>query len=226
MHRIGLGILMCLACVVCAHGDTIAVWNFNDAVSDPTGVTDEFRVDWGIGTMYTSFALANVGNYAGSVINSQNGDPAGRALSLSGSANNGGSLTWMVGTTGFESIMISFAIQRTGTGFADNQFLFTADFGASWITFTPHFTPGLTFASQMFDLSGIESLNNNPGAGFRIVFGGATSSSGNNRIDNLAVSGTAVPEPSTLTLTAAGFVLSFLVRPQKQAAKASAASKG
>ncbi len=221
MHRIGIGLLTCLALATCACADTIALWNFNDAVPGRTGGLNEFLVDRGSGTMLSTFAPSNIGNYGGTLVNSRDGDAAGQALNLAGSANNGQSLTWMAGTAGFESIIVSFAIQRSGTGFNADQFLYTADSGASWFSIVPHFSPGPSFAAQVFDLSGIDQLDNNPGAGFRIVFGGATSSTGNNRIDNLVVSGnpvsippdtTPVPEPSTLALAAAGLASSLSIK--------------
>lgn len=220
MHKILFAILGCFVLAACAHADTIAVWNFNDAIPGITGGAKEFIVSRGFGTMTSDFIPANIGNYGGSVINSQNGDPAGKALGLVGSANNGRSLTWFAGTAGFDSIWIGFALQRSGTGFAEDQFLYSVDFGASWTSFAPYFSPGTAFALQAFDLSSIETLNNNPGAGFRIVFGGATSPTGNNRIDNLVVAGspaavppgtTPVPEPSTLVLATAGIAFSLSI---------------
>ncbi len=80
-----------------------------------------------------------------------------------------------------------------------------------------YFTPGDVFGVRSFDLSGIAGLNDNPSAGFRIVFSGATTSTGNNKFDNLLVSGQAiptipVPEPATLALTASGLFSCFLFR--------------
>ncbi|NLT68048.1 MAG: PEP-CTERM sorting domain-containing protein [Acidobacteria bacterium] len=122
----------------------------------------------------------------------------------------------MVNTEGFETIDVSLAGIRTATGFNNNEFMYTVDSGVSWTDFGTY-DPGTSFGLQAFDLSGIPALNNNPYAGFRIVFWGATSSSGNNRIDNLVVSGAQtalppapVPEPSTIVLTAAGMVGLFL----------------
>jgi hypothetical protein len=206
MTKSAIGILGCLFIAVCAHADTIAVWNFNNQTAS--------AADRGSGLMTTSFTTYTF--YAGTGVNSQDGDPAGQALSLSGSANNGGNLTWMVSTAGFDSIVVSFAVQRTSTGFNSNQFQYTVDGGASWLDFAQPFTPATSFALQAFDLSGIESLIDNPAAGFRIIFTGSTG--GNNRIDNVAVTGSAmpvppppsqVPEPSSMALTAIGLSFSL-----------------
>lgn len=223
MRHIGISILFFLLITVAVRGDTIAAWNFNDAISGTSGGELEFLVDRGAGTMASDFALTNIGNASGSALNSNNGDPAGRALRLSGSANNGNSLTWNVSTEGFDWIAISFAIQRTSTGFGNNQFLYSIDSGASWTGFGDLFSPATSYSLQSFELNGISGLNNNPNAGFRILFDGASSSMGNNRIDNLVVSGspamppasTPVPETSTIALTAAGLAGLFLVRKHK-----------
>ncbi len=223
MQRTIIALAMCLVFARSGQSDPIAVWNFNDAVLYTTGGVREFLVDRGIGSMFSTFAASDITNFAGTGLNSIEGDPAGRALGLAGSANNGGSLTWMVGTTGFENIVVSLAIQRSSTGFNNNQFLYTVDSGLAWVPFLPRFTPGAAYSVLAFDLSGIEFLDGNPGAGFRIVFDGATSASGNNRIDNLVVSGrthappdtTPVPEPSTLALTIAGLALAISPRPMR-----------
>jgi hypothetical protein len=216
MRHIGLSIFLCLALSVCVYGNTIAVWNFNDATSESDL---GFIVDRGNGVMNSDVATSNVGYNTGTTINSQDGDPAGLALRLSGNANNGKSLTWLVNASGFDSVDVSFAAIRTATGFSDNQFLYSIDSGIHWVNFGS-FIPITGFALQEFDLSGILDLNDNPDVGFRIVFGGATSSAGNTRIDNLTVSGSpiippisnSVPEPSTGILIAAGSICMLLGR--------------
>ena len=206
MRHIALTVLLCLALSGSAYSDVISLWNFND--------DDLLSVDRGSGFMTTDFS--SISSTSGTSLNVRDGDPAGQALRLAGTANNGGSLTWMVNTEGFDTITVSFAGIRTSTGFNNNEFMYTLDSGVSWTNFATY-DPGTAFTLQAFDLGGIPALNNNPYVGFRIVFWGATSSSGNNRIDNLVVSGeqmslppAPVPEPSTIVLTAAGMVCLFL----------------
>jgi hypothetical protein len=214
MRHISLSVFLCLFLTAGVYADTISLWNFNDSVSGTTGGTAELLVDDGAGTMTSDFVSANIGNAAGSTVNSLPEDTAGQALLLSGNTNNGGSLTLFVDTTGYSFITVGFATRRTSTGFNNNQFLYSADDGLSWTDFGSPYTPDTVFALQSFDLSGIDALNNNSGAGFRILFNGATSYSGNNRIENLIVSGdpmdlpatAPVPEPSTLALLTLGLI--------------------
>jgi hypothetical protein len=223
MRTIGFTVLLFAFFAATANGDTIAVWNFNDAISGTTGGELEFLVDRGSGTMTSDFVPSNIGNASGSVINSSDGDPAGRALRLSSSANNGNSLIWNISTEGFDTIGVTFAIQTTSTGFSNNQFFYSVNSGVSWISFGDSVNSDTSFSLQSFDLSGIPQLSDNPDTGFRILFDAASSSSGNSKIDNLVVSGnpllppaaTPVPESSTIALTTAGLAGVFLVRKYK-----------
>ena len=184
-----------------ALADPLAIWNFNDS---------NLVVDHGPGTLTSSFIVTNVGFAAGTTNNARLGDPAGQALSLqsgSGNANNGGNITAVVSTVGFANIVVSFATQGTGTGFSSNQFQYSLD-GITFVDFGPPYVPLVAFGTMpiVFDLSGITALNANPNAAFRIVFNGATTATGNNRIDNLVIEGstTTIPEPATITLVCTG----------------------
>jgi hypothetical protein len=192
--------------------DEIAIWNFNDA---------DLLVDHGVGSLNTNFNLTNVLFAAGTANNARQGDAAGQSLSLqggTGTTNNGRHITINVSTLGFTGISVSFATQGSGTGFNNNQLQYSLD-GVTFFDFGSPYAPGATFGTTaiVFDLSGIAGLNNNPDAAFRIVFNGATSATGNNRIDNLVVDGTSanttIPEPTAMFLLGSGLTtLSVLIR--------------
>ena len=212
-------LLLLTACAPAAFADELAVWNFNDS---------DLNVDHGSGTLVSSLNAVNVLFAAGTTNNARLGDSAGQALSLqggTGNANNGRNLTFNVSTAGFSDIVVSFATQGTSTGFSSNQFQYSLD-GITFIDFGAPFDPATAFGSVplVFTLATIAGLNNNPNAAFRIVFNGATSSTGNNRIDNIVVEGTAapttsVPEPATAALLLTGLSSLYGLRKRRRAAK-------
>lgn len=195
------GMLVLFFASQAARADEIAVWNFNDSNVD---------VDRGVGTVTTTIVAANILFAAGTTNNARDGDVAGQALSLqggTGTANNGRHLTFSVSTLGFSNIVVSFATQGTSTGFNLNQFQYSLD-GITFVDFGPPYTPAAAFGSSpvVFSLAGILGLNDNPNASFRIVFNGASSATGTNRIDNFVVDGTpsGIPEPATAVLLLTG----------------------
>lgn len=194
-------VMLFLAASQAALADELAVWNFNDS---------NLNVDRGSGTLTSNIAVANILFAAGTTNNARLGDVAGQALSLqggTGNANNGRNVTFNVSTLGFSNIVVSFATQGTSTGFNSNQFQYSLD-GITFVDFGPPYVPLAAFGSipLVFSLASIVGLNNNPNATFRIVFNGATSSTGTNRIDNFVVEGsnTTIPEPTTALLLLSG----------------------
>jgi hypothetical protein len=197
--------------------DELAIWNFNDS---------DLSVDHGSGTLASNFNVANLLFAAGTTNNARLGDAAGQSLSLQGgssTANNGRHITFNVSTLGFSNIVVSFATQGTSTGFNSNQFQYSLD-GVTFVNFGSPYTPASTFGSVplVFSLASIIALNDNPNAAFRILFNGATSSTGTNRLDNFVVEGTApqsVPEPMSAILLLSGLSGLYGVRKRKRATK-------
>jgi hypothetical protein len=199
-----MAVLFFLAGTDSAFADEIAIWNFNDS---------DLVVDHGAGTLSSNFVVANIQFGAGTTNNARLGDLAGQALSLqggTGNINNGRNITINLSTVGFSSISVSFATQGTSTGFNNNQFQYSLD-GINFIDFGPPYAPATTFGAVplVFTLTSIVGLDNNPNVAFRVVFNGAASSTGNNRIDNIVIEGTRIsatpiPEPTTAVLLITG----------------------
>ncbi len=211
-------VLVLLFASQAAFADEIAIWNFNDS---------DLIVDHGNGTLTSNLNVVNILFATGTTNNARPGDIAGQALSLqggTGNANNGRNITFNVSTVGFTDIVVSFATQGTSTGFNSNQFQYSLD-GTTFVDFGPPYVPAAAFGAVplVFTLSSVVGLNNNPTAAFRIVFTGATSSSGNNRIDNIVVEGSdttnsTIPEPTTSVLLLTGLTGLYGLRRRKRAA--------
>ena len=209
-------LILLAATAPAAFADELAIWNFNDS---------DLNVDHGSGTLSSNLNVVNILFAAGTTNNARLGDVAGQALSLQGgtsTANNGRNITFNVSTLGFANIIVSFATQGTSTGFNNNQFQYSLD-GNTFVNFGAPFTPATAFGSVplVFSLTEIVGLNDNPNAAFRIVFNGATSSTGTNRIDNFVVEGTpsGVPEPASAVLLVSGLSGLYGVRKRRRAAK-------
>ena len=98
---------------------------------------------------------------------------------------------------GFQDLVVSYATQRTSTGFSSQAWSFSTD-GLNW---TDHQTiSGLptSFATQT--LGSITGLNGATDAYLRLTVSGASTANGNNRIDNIQFNATAVPEPTSMLL--------------------------
>ena len=214
--------LICLlallvACAPAALADELAIWNFNDS---------NLNVDHGSGTLFSNLNVVNILFAAGTTTNARLGDIAGQSLSLqggTGTANNGRHITFNVSTVGFSDIIVSFATQGTSTGFNSNQFQYSLD-GSTFVNFGLPYVPATAFGTVplVFSLASIVGLNDNPNAAFRILFNGATSSTGTNRIDNIVVEGTAptsVPEPATAALLLSGLSSLYGLRKRRRVAK-------
>ena len=176
--------------------DVVAYWNFN---SFDSGVDTTIAADRGSGTISLSGWGGDVANFGGSTTNSLNGDPAGASLSLQGGADTAGNGTLIelsFSMSGMQGLDVSYWTRKTGTGFDANRWSYSTD-GSNFTEFGPVINPTSGDLSPPLSLAALDDIDT---AFLRYTLSGATGSSGNNRIDNLVLNATAIPEPSSLAL--------------------------
>jgi len=168
----------------------------------------------------TAVAAANgdVGTFSGAVLSAIPADVAnnpGGALavrgSLSGSSsansadNNGEYVQFSVSTLGYNTIGIKWDGRGTGTGFGQtaspNKILVSTD-GINFSQLATYTSTQTTF--QTYSFAGTGALDNQSTIYVRLQLFGATTGTGNNRIDNFQISGVAVPTPGSLALLGLG----------------------
>jgi hypothetical protein len=204
-----------------AMADTLANWTFDTSKPSTAG---PYTAETGTGSA--------TGAHAGAAVYSA---PAGN-----GSPNSFSSNLWAVGdyyqfevsTTGYAGESISWDQTGSSTGPGDFLLEYSADgtnfttFGSQYSIFTPVVTwsaatnVSTTHYSQ--NLSSITGLDGQATAYFRMVDNttrsagnGTVGTAGTDRVDNVNISATPVPEPATFVLAAIGLGLAGLVGSRK-----------
>ena len=205
-----------------ANGGTAAVMAPSFGITNTTPKL--YAANFGSGTLYldgsnfsSNFSVpasgstgAEINGFSGTTVNADTSigmstvTAGSAALAVAGSGANGKSMVFRFSMTGLAGLSISYATQRSGTGFTSQVLQYSVD-GSSWSAIGTHSSiqsdygataPGVTATS----FSGITGLDGAAVAYLRITLSGATSSSGSNRFDNVILSATAIPGPGVLAL--------------------------
>ncbi|MEI7726069.1 MAG: hypothetical protein WCK09_13255 [Bacteroidota bacterium] len=155
------------------------------------------------GNEITSFGGSNL-NTSGTGFSTTITSPACIALlggTLTGGfyTANGKCLVFSFSMTGYQNLVVSYATQRTNTGFTTQVWDYSTD-GTNWNSVQT--LSGLPTSFGVQTLSTITGLNNASTAYLRLTLTGATASSGNNRIDNIQFNAT-IPVSNSITLSPA-----------------------
>ena len=177
-------------CACAARAEVVANWNFNGLTG---AVPASIGADHGVGSMSLTDFTGGLSALAGTDLHAWSGDAAGMGLVVTGSGQNGRALVLEVRTEGLVDLVFGVAARRSGSGFGSTQVQVWD--GAIWRTAGAIDASTTQWQVHTVDLSAFDFLEQTPSARVRVVVDGATSSSGNIRLDNLRLSATPVPGP-------------------------------
>ena len=170
----------------------------------------DFGLQAGLATLVLSDALTmdfdggtgeynTVQSFSGSTGNAQFGEGSGGSIAFQGGtdqANNGEWFELRFDATNYMDILLSFDARATSTGFNDID-IDAYDGGTLLGSIAANQSWG-GFATFNFNAGSL--LDGVADARIRFSFTGSTSSTGNNRYDNLFIEGTQIPAPGAATL--------------------------
>ena len=110
---------------------------------------------------------------------------------------NGKAMVFKFSMSGLSNLAVSYAVQRTASGFTVQQWDYSTD-GTNWFNAATVGAFPASFAVSSFSLA--SGLNNAATAYMRVTFTGATSATGNNRMDNFQFNADAIPAPGAAAL--------------------------
>ena len=213
-------VLLALASAVDSHADLVAGWDFQTTANGGTAVAASpntpklFVANFGAGALHlngqngasdwvSAASNSELNAFGGATVNAGPGfasTTAVGALALvnqTASSTNGKSAVFKFSMAGFQDLVVSYATQRSNTGFTAQAWSFSTD-GTNWTDHQTITNLPTAFATQT--LNNITGLNGATDAYLRLTVTGATAAAGNNRLDNIQFNATAVPEPTSLLL--------------------------
>ncbi len=172
-------------------------WNFN---TNPPATDQSWAqpIPSNIGTAQLTYTFTEAFSFTGTTINGTDGEVNGGSFCPRGgldNVNNGAYFTLSVPTVGYDSVVLSYPTRKTSTGFTTQEIKYTVN-GTDWLTketvnISAYENNWVATQLVTSDFSGIQGIGNNPNFAIRIVLTGAASAVGNNRFDNIRITGVA-----------------------------------
>jgi hypothetical protein len=232
-----------------AHSALIAGWDFQTTTTGGTAAVPQpnsprvYNANFGSGTIYLDGSNGSSGwltsnqltSFGGTGVNAGSGfstaTTGASALVLiagASSSANGNMAVFRFSMAGYQSLSISLAAQRTATGFDTQLWEYSAD-GSNFRSIGTLLAGSVagnitsTYAgSGVLGFAAMDGLDGVDDAYVRVTFEGATSSTGNNRIDNIQFNATempalanSVPEPGCPMLIGVGAALALSMRSRR-----------
>jgi hypothetical protein len=212
----GVGLILSLADA--GRAALIAYWDFNSQSygSEPASIAASDGAQAGTASINLSHFSANGDDsidVSSTTRNEISGDSAGWALGLKGGTSddeNGKSIIFSLSMTGDKNLVLTYATERSSTGFTGQNWSYSTDGGATYVSFNPISVPSSYNTTEIVDFSTVPGINNSPSVLFELTVSGATLSTGSDHLDNIqfnADSIPVVPEPAESgTISAIGLL--------------------
>jgi hypothetical protein len=187
----------------------IAGWDFQTTTTGGTIITESpdsplsYAANFGTGTIYLDGSNGSsswtslvsnpeVTGFGGTAVNAGTGfstaTTSPSCLALANSSANGKKVVFKFSMSGRKDLVVSYATQSSGTTGFTAHLWETSSNGSNWITAETKTITATSFAATT--LTTITSLDNASTAYLRLTLTGATSTSGNNRLDNIQLNAT------------------------------------
>jgi autotransporter-associated beta strand protein len=157
----------------------LASWNFNTPATFEDSTGGVLSGDRAVLT----HTLGNITDFGGTSLNLLDGDSAGQDFAPRGTENNGQYFQFELDMRGFRVMEVSFAAQRSNTGYNNNTLSYSVD-GGEFVTYEAGWNPSTSYSVKRMDLTQVAALENAELLFIRVTLNGATDASGNNRFDN------------------------------------------
>ena len=194
----------------------IAGWDFQTTATGGNIITASpnsplsYTANFGTGTIYLDGSNGSsswtslvsnpeVTGFTGTAVNAGTGfsavttSPA--CLALANSSANGKKVVFKFSMSGRKDLVVSYATQRSGTGFTTHLWETSPD-GFNWTAAETKTITAISFAATTLTI--ITSLDNASSAYLRLTVTGATAATGNNRLDNIQLNASAAATISTV----------------------------
>jgi hypothetical protein len=214
------GAMLAMASISQVRADLVAGWDFQTTTNGGTAVAaspntpKQYTANFGSGGLFlngqngssdwfvpaTGTTNTELNAFSGTAINAGTGFSTTTtlgALALINQSANGKSAVFRFSMAGFQELVVSYASQRTNSGFTSQAWSYSTD-GVNWTDHQTVTNLPLAFATQT--LGAITGLDGATDAYLRLTLTGASSATGNNRLDNIQFNATAVPEPTSMLL--------------------------
>lgn len=198
-------------------GTNSAVTNYTELLTPAVNLVNvSFSTQFAQATTISSPQNGQYGAFSGTTINAQGGAPAGSSIAFVGQNGNGWTATFALNLTGWTTLNLTSIHQRSSTGFNDVDLDISTDGGSTWTSLVANYNAATSFATDTgMNVNLPTAAENNANVQLRYTFAGSTSNTGTWRMDNMHLTGEAVPEPGTLLALGAG-IAAFAARRRRK----------